>query len=108
MYNGIGNLVSVETYAYTPAGTALSGTPTSTKAFTYGDAQTPDRLTSYNGKSITYNANGGVASYDGYTYTWNKGKLSSISKVLDSSPRALILPSLLSSKTYSFDYNMSC
>ena len=98
-------MVSVETYAYTPAGTALSGTPTSTKAFTYGDAQNPDRLTSYNGKAITYNANGGVASYDGYTYTWNKGKLSSISKVLDSSPRALILPSLLSSKTYSFDYN---
>jgi YD repeat-containing protein len=65
-YNGIGNIVSVKAYGYTPAGTELSGTPRKSEAFIYGDTANPDRLTSFNGADITYNANGGVATYDGY------------------------------------------
>ena len=65
-YNGIGNIVSV----------TKNGAIT---MFGY-DTTNPDRLTSYKNKAITYNANGGVSSYDGYNYAWNKGKLASISK----------------------------
>ena len=77
-----------------------SGTPTTT-TFGYDN----DRLTSLGGKAITYNANGGVASYNGWNYTWNKGKLSSIGKNLGSSSRAIITPILGPNKTYSFSYN---
>ena len=73
----------------------------STKTFGYDEAH-PDRLASYNGKTITYNANGGVDSYDGWNYSWSKGKLSSISKT--SNARAL-KPNLSPTKTYSFTYN---
>ena len=67
---------------------------------------TDDRLTSYNGKSITYNANGGVASYDGWNYTWNKGKLSGISKTsIGSIARAAVKPITTSTKNYTFAYN---
>ena len=77
-----------------------SGTPTTT-TFGYDN----DRLTSLGGKAITYNANGGVASYNGWNYTWNKGKLSSIGKNLGGSSRAIITPILGPNKTYSFSYN---
>ena len=85
VYNGIGNIESV-----TSNGNTIN--------FGYTD----DRLTSYDGKSITYNLNGEVASYDGWNYSWNKGKLSSITTT--SNARAL-KPTLSSSKTYSFAYN---
>ena len=89
MYNGIGNLVSVKAYGYTPAGTELSGTPTTT-ALNYNDSANPDRLTSYKGKSITYDANGGVATYDGCDYSWNKGKLNTIYRGLGGSLKARV------------------
>ena len=93
VYNGIGNIMSVTTRTGNSAG--------STKTFDYDEAH-PDRLTSYNGKTITYNGNGGVDSYDGWNYSWSKGKLSSISKT--SNARAL-KPNLSPTKTYSFTYN---
>ncbi len=63
-------------------------------------------MTSYNGKTITYNANGGVASYDGWNYTWNKGKLSGISKIsIGSIARAPAKPITTSTKNYTFAYN---
>ena len=62
-------------------------------------------MTSYNGKAITYNDNGGVASYDGWDYTWTKGKLSRIKKNMGNSSRAIIGPGLAPSKTYTFGYN---
>ena len=90
VYNGIGNIESV-----TSSGNTIN--------FGYTDTAHPDRLTSYNGKAITYNANGGVASYDGWNYNWNnRGKLASITT--KSNARAL-KPILSSSKTYSFTYN---
>ena len=73
--------------------------------FGYTDVAHPDRLTSYNGKAITYNDNGGVASYDGWDYTWTKGKLSRIKKNMGNSSRAIIGPGLAPSKTYTFGYN---
>ena len=44
------------------------------------DSDNPDVLTSYGNKAITYNANGEVSSYDGWDYTWTRGRLSSIRK----------------------------
>ena len=76
-----------------------------TTTFGYTDTAHPDRLTSFGGKAITYDANGGVASYDGWDYTWSKGKLSSIKKNMSSASRAVNLPVLLPNKTYSFSYN---
>ena len=101
VYNGIGNIESVKTYAYTPEGTELSGTPTKTETFTYS----ADKLTAYNGSFLTYNTNGGVSSYDGWDYTWTRGKLSTIRKILSGTSRALISPVLMPSKTYSYSYN---
>ena len=70
-YNGIGNIANVKTYAYTTG--AVSGTPVIT-SYTYDGTQV-DRLTSFGGKAITYDANGCVNTYDDWTYTWTKGKL---------------------------------
>lgn len=75
-YNDIGNIVSKKIYNYT-----LDSTPSSspiTISYTY-DSTYKDRLTSYNGKSITYNSYGCLVTYDGYSYGWNKGRLKSYS-----------------------------
>ena len=70
-YNGIGNITSVKTYAYT-TGTP-SGTP-GTTSFSYSS----DKLTSFGSKAITYTSNGGVATYYGWSYGWSRGKLNAI------------------------------
>ena len=91
MYNGIGNIERV----------IKNGVTTQ---FGY-DTDYPDRLTSYGSKTITYNSNGGVSSYDGWDYTWTRGRLSSIRKSSGGSSRAVIAPVLSPSRTYSFTYN---
>ncbi len=70
VYNGIGNIMSAKT--------VYSNGSTTTKSFTYGDTNNPDRLTSYNGKTIQYNTLGCPTSYDGKTLTWTNGKLTKI------------------------------
>ena len=71
-YNGIGNIVSVKTYAYTTAATP-SGTPTVT-SYSYDGTQV-DRLTSFGGKGVSYNTLGYPIGHDGMSYVWTKGKL---------------------------------
>ncbi len=73
-YDVNGNITKSQSYAYT-TGTP-SGTPT-TSTYVY-DTSYPDRLTSFNGKTISYDANGCVKTYDGRTYSWTRGKLFSI------------------------------
>ena len=61
-------------YAYT---TGTLGTPSSTKTYTYGDSLWKDKLTAYNGISITYDAMGNPLSYNNgssYTFTWKNGR----------------------------------
>ncbi|MBR4049327.1 MAG: DNRLRE domain-containing protein [Clostridia bacterium] len=41
--------------------------------YTYGTANWKDQLTAFDGKAITYDANGNPVAYDGYTYTWQRG-----------------------------------
>ena len=98
-YDGIGNITSVETYNYTAPDTIPTGSPT-TKTFTYS----ADKLTAFGDKAITYH-NGEMTSYDGWDYSWSKGKLSSIRKHITSNARAIGKPNLPSSQTYSFVYN---
>ena len=45
-----------------------------TTSYTYDSAQ-PDRLITFDSKAITYDTNGCVKTYDGWTYTWTRGRL---------------------------------
>ncbi len=42
--------------------------------YTYGDSVWKDRLTSFNGQSIAYDAQGNPTNYRGKTLTWEKGR----------------------------------
>ena len=83
--NGIGNIDRIIT----------NGVATQ---FTYGNTDHPDRLTAYNGGTISYDALGRPIKYGAYTYAWNKDKLSSIQR------GSLSQPSVLYEKC-SFTYN---
>ncbi|WDU83321.1 RHS repeat-associated core domain-containing protein [Caloramator sp. Dgby_cultured_2] len=55
--------------------------PTKTITYTYDDSNWKDKLTSYDGKAITYDEIGNPLTYNGYTFTWEEGRqLKSISK----------------------------
>ena len=75
-YDNIGNITSVKTYGYTTDD--ISGDPTSEDSFTY-HSTVKDRLTKFNNLSISYDSNGCPTSYNGKTYTWTKGRLTSVS-----------------------------
>ena len=45
-----------------------------------GDGNWKDKLTSYDGKGITYNAIGNPLSYDGWSYTWEGRRLIGMSR----------------------------
>ena len=91
-YNGIGNISSVKEYAYTTEATP-SGTA-STKSFGY-DILQPDILCFLGLKRITCDSLGYVKTYNGWTYTWDKGKLVSMQKSVQSSYTS----------TYTFTYD---
>ena len=69
--------MSVKKYDYT-LNSDVSGL-SATNEYTYNySTQYPDRLTSFNGNSISYNSLGCPTYYNGRSYIWNKGKLSRI------------------------------
>ncbi len=80
-YDTAGNILSAKTYAYT---TGALGTPLSEEVYAYTDANWGDKLTSYNGVSFTYDAQGNPLTYyngENYTFTWQNGRqLASASK----------------------------
>jgi YD repeat-containing protein len=43
-------------------------------SYEYGDLYWKDKLTSFDGKPITYDEIGNPMIYDGYTYTWEAGR----------------------------------
>jgi RHS repeat-associated protein len=76
-YDVGGNVTSKTEYPFT---TGSLGIATKTYAYSYGDTNWKDKLTSFDGKGITYDAIGNPTTYNGYTYTWEEGRqLSSIS-----------------------------
>lgn len=75
-YNDIGNIIKVQEYNYT---TGEVGSLIKENTYTY-DSTYLDRLIKYNNNSITYDDNGCLKTYNGWTYVWNKGKLAVIKK----------------------------
>ena len=43
--------------------------------YVYGDSNWKDKLTSFDGKAITYDAIGNPLTYDGWTFTWKAGRM---------------------------------
>ncbi|MBR5136527.1 MAG: hypothetical protein IKV30_00695 [Clostridia bacterium] len=66
-----GNITSKKRYAYT---TGTLGSVLETVSYSYTDSSWADLLTSYNGKSITYDAIGNTLSDGTWTYTWARGR----------------------------------
>jgi len=76
-YDQSGNILKVSEYAL--ISNATLGAATKAVDYSYGDNNWKDKLTSYNGKAITYDAIGNPLTYDGYTFKWEGGRtLSSI------------------------------
>ena len=72
-YDNGGNILSTTVYPLTWG--SLSGvTATDTTAYTYGDSNWKDKLTSYGDIPITYDAIGNPLTYKGYILTWQNGR----------------------------------
>jgi len=71
-YDKGANILSKVQYPYTADGTL--GTPTATNSYSYTDSNWNDKLTSYNGLGITYDEIGNPLTYNGNTYTWERGR----------------------------------
>ena len=69
-YDEGGNITKKREYAYT---TGTLSNPTSTINYTY-DTTWKDKLISYNGNAITYDEIGNPLTYNGYTFSWQKGR----------------------------------
>ena len=70
-YDRGGNITSKVKYAYT---TGTVGTAIETIPYVYGDSNWKDKLTSYNGQTITYDAIGNPLNDGTWTYTWQAGR----------------------------------
>ena len=70
-YDRGGNILNKNRYAYT---TGTLGPVLEPISYTYGDSNWKDKLTSYNGSAITYDAIGNPTAYDGWTFTWQAGR----------------------------------
>lgn len=70
-YDVGGNLTTVKTHAYT---TGALGAAKATQTYTYGNSNWKDQLTAFDGKAITYDALGNPLTYDGKTFSWQKGR----------------------------------
>ena len=75
-YDCYGNILNKKEYAFT---LGSLGAETDTISYSY-DSTWKDKLTSYDGQSITYDAMGNPTSYRGATLTWNGRKLMSYTK----------------------------
>lgn len=70
-YDRGGNILSKVRYAYT---TGTLGTALETIPYAYGDANWKDKLTAYNGNSITYDAIGNPLNDGVWAYEWQAGR----------------------------------
>ena len=70
-YDRGGNILSKKRYAYT---TGTVGTALQTISYTYGDSNWKDKLTQYNGATISYDNIGNPLTDGSWTYTWQNGR----------------------------------
>jgi len=76
-YDAGGNLLEEKVYPYT---TGTPGTAINTNNYVYNNNNWKDQFTSYNGNAITYDNMGNPKTYDGKTFSWQRGsQLTSIS-----------------------------
>ena len=76
VYDNAGNITLRKVYAYTTAGT-VTGEPTYTTVYGYTNSSWGDKLTSYDGRAITYDEIGNPLSYYNgveYTLEWTAGR----------------------------------
>ncbi len=73
-YDSLGNITSVDEYAYTTSSTL--GTRTSQKSFVYQ----ADRLTNANGQGIGYDTLGRPTTVGPLSYQWSRNKLSGVTR----------------------------
>lgn len=77
-YDAGGNILNKSEYSYTT--NTDPGTATKTIVYGYTDSNWKDKLTSYNGKSISYVTDptnkdiGNPISYDGWDFAWEEGR----------------------------------
>ena len=79
-YDSRGNLLSKKTYAFT-LGTL--GTAQKTDSYGYATDSWKDRLTSYNGQTVTYDSIGNPLTYNNgsaYTFTWEGRQMQTATK----------------------------
>ena len=79
-YDSRGNILEKKTYAFTPG---TLGTVQSTHTYGYATDSWKDRLTSYNGQTITYDAIGNPLTYNNgsaYAFTWEGRQMQSATK----------------------------
>ena len=70
-YDRGGNITSKVKYAYT---TGTLGSAQQTIPYVYGDSNWKDKLTSYNGQTIAYDAIGNPTNDGTWTYEWQAGR----------------------------------
>ncbi|MEG0775477.1 MAG: hypothetical protein RR409_19320, partial [Clostridium sp.] len=69
-----GNILSKKEYEPIEGEVTAVHSPTKVTNYTYEDSVWRDKLSSYNGKSITYDQIGNPLTYDGYNFTWEMGR----------------------------------
>lgn len=79
-YDDAANITSCKEYPYIYNWKPVTGTPTKTSTYTYGDSAWGDLLTAYNGVQWDYDQIGNLTNDGTWMYTWQNGrKLASMS-----------------------------
>ena len=78
VYDANGNIVSKTPYTNVTSSDLSTATQGTAIVYGYGDGNWSDKLTSYNGQAISYDASGNPTSYRGETVTWNGRQLASM------------------------------
>ena len=74
-YDDAGNIINVKEYQLSTNGWYPNGL-LSENTYSYGDTNWKDKLTSFNGQTITYDANGNPLNYrDSMSFTWVNGRI---------------------------------
>ena len=80
VYDANGNIVSKTPYTNVTSSDLSTATQGTAIIYGYGDSNWSDKLTSYNGQTISYDASGNPTSYRGETVTWNGRLMTSYTK----------------------------
>lgn len=74
-YDNSGNILSKFVYNYTTADEIIDA-PSYVYSYSYTDSTDKNKLTSYDGKNISYDSNGNMTNFNGWTYSWSGKNLS--------------------------------